>query len=134
MRSAGTFAVDGQPASGPAVRVGRRHGLDLGSHRSRPLDPDHVAWADVVVGMTPAHLDAVLVLRPVPRAALATEFLPAADPRRGSPVPDPFGATEEDYERTLDLLARCVTGLLDVLAGDDRAGGGERRPEEDPAP
>ncbi len=69
--------------------------------------------ADLVVAMTPGHL--ADLRRGHGReiaVALATEFLPEDHPARGMPVADPFGGSEEEYERVADLLEECVAGLL----------------------
>jgi protein-tyrosine-phosphatase len=111
--SAGTFAADGDPASGLAVRVARRRGLDLSGHRSRPLTAELVTAADLVVCMTQAHLDAVRFLVPEARASLSTDYLPSEHASASLGVPDPMGGTEAEYEKTADILSECVRGLFD---------------------
>src|SRR5688500_19611856 len=39
--------------------VAGRHGIDLGGHRSQPLTPELVGWADLVLAMGPSHLDGI---------------------------------------------------------------------------
>ena len=51
--SAGTAASDGAPASPPSRDVARRAGLDLEGHRSRRLNRDLLAAADLVLLMDP---------------------------------------------------------------------------------
>ena len=60
VRSAGTGARDGDPASGHAIEVMRERGIDLRSHRARRLTQDLVDWADVVLTMTASHKNHVL--------------------------------------------------------------------------
>ena len=50
--SAGTHAVPGERASRQTSWEAARHGLDLTAHRSRPLDDDLVAEADLILTMT----------------------------------------------------------------------------------
>lgn len=110
--SAGTWATEGAPASEGAVRAASRHGIDLSSHRSTPLTPQAVAEADLLVAMTPDHLAAATAMFPAVRGLLATELLPAHDPRHGAPVPDPFGGDDATYEEAWRVLADCVSGLV----------------------
>jgi protein-tyrosine-phosphatase len=126
--SAGTFAVEGQPASALAVKAASRRGLDLSGHRSRPLTAELIQGADMVVAMTPAHLEAVVHLAPGAGAALATQFLPAGHPLAGTPVPDPLGGSEADYERTAAVLGECVESIFEGLG---RWGGEGPEPEQD---
>ena len=114
--SAGTFASPGGAAADLAVRVARGRGADLRGHRARSLSAELVGEADVVVGMTPAHLAAVhRVARGVTRTLLATDVLPLGHPSHGRPIPDPFGADLEAYERVADLLEECISALLDEI-------------------
>lgn len=110
--SAGIFAPEGAPASEGARRVAARHGIDLSAHRSTPLTADAVAAADLLVAMTPSHLAAAAALFPAMRGLLATELLPADDPRHGAPVPDPFGGPDVSYEEAWRVLSDCVSALL----------------------
>ena len=54
--SAGTYGADAEPASGHAIRVLADRGVDIGSHRSRPLTSDLVEEADLVVEIGRAHV------------------------------------------------------------------------------
>ena len=116
--SAGTFAACGAPASTRSIRVGDRRGADCSDHRSRPLTPELLEEIDLAVAMSASHMEAIQNLDSAVPARLATDFLPAEDPRHGSPVPDPFGGTEADYEEVADLLEACVAAILDGLVGE----------------
>lgn len=113
--SAGIAAHRGDPASGHALAVGGRHGLDLDAHRSQPLTPELVEWADVVLVMSPSHLYVVERLGGGEKVALLGEFAAEAE-GEGAPVPDPFGGDEAAYEETLHDLRRLVGGVFDRLA------------------
>ena len=56
VESAGTGAYDGSTASDGALLVGMERGTDLSSHRSQPLTRALVDAADVVLVMSPQHL------------------------------------------------------------------------------
>ncbi|HEX7119465.1 MAG TPA: low molecular weight protein arginine phosphatase [Longimicrobiales bacterium] len=108
--SAGISAVEGAPAARNAVAVAAEHGLDLGGHLSRPLTPELVAWADLVLTMGASHLAAVAELGGEEKAALVTEFAGGDD--AGTPVPDPFGGDPETYRQTFRELERILDGVL----------------------
>ncbi len=112
VRSAGTGAVPGAPSSEGAQGAAARHGLDLDAHRSSPLTADELAWADLVLTMSPSHLFRVVELGGGDRAFLLTAFAAADVP---ASVPDPFGGSDEEYEAIFILLERLVEGALDRL-------------------
>lgn len=116
VRSAGTGAAAGQPASAGSERAARRHGLGLEGHRTRPLDADVIAWADVVLVMSPAHLLRAVGLGAGEKAALLTSFAADDAEEGGEGVPDPFGGADEEYEAAYRLLERLVDRTLDRLA------------------
>lgn len=123
VRSAGTFAGRGAPASSGATLAARSHGLDLSGHRSTPLGPELVEWADLVVAMTRAHRRVAVDLGGDGKTVLATEFLPEEHPEHGRDVADPVGGGVGGYEEVLELLREVVEGLLDERAH----GAGEER-------
>lgn len=109
--------------SGPsegAVKVARRHGLSLDDHSSRPLSLETVAWADLILTMSPGHLPGVAAAGGIERAAVITAFVRGEEGDGTSPddagVPDPFGGDEGEYEATYQSLDRLVSGVLDRIA------------------
>ncbi len=63
VESAGTWAVDGQCATGYAQSMMAQRELNIGKHRARTITPADVENADIVIVMTQNH-----------REALAAEF------------------------------------------------------------
>jgi protein-tyrosine phosphatase len=112
--SAGVSAQGGSPASANARTVGRRHEVALEAHRSRALTADLVAWADLVLGMGPGHLDGVARLGGEEKMRTLGDF--AAGDARGRSVADPFGGPESAYEETYAELEALVGRALDRLA------------------
>jgi protein-tyrosine phosphatase len=113
VRSAGTGAVAGSPPSDGARAAAARHGLDLDGHRASPLTPDSLAWADLVLTMSPSHLLRVVELGGGDKASLLTAFAAGDDPD-GIPasVADPFGGSDDEYEATFTLLERLIERAL----------------------
>lgn len=111
--SAGLGAPYGAPASENAVRVLAERGLDLSGHSSRPLTPELIDWADLVLAMSPAHLYGVAELGGAAKSAMLTDFMEGE--RLGEPVVDPFGADEQVYRVTLRHIEEAVEGILQRL-------------------
>jgi protein-tyrosine-phosphatase len=112
--SAGVAARPGAGASEHSVTVAARHGIDLGAHRSRPLTPELVKWADLVLAMGPSHLDGVWRLGGAEKALTLGDF--ASGEEDGYSIRDPFGGPEAVYEETYEELHRLVGQALDRLA------------------
>lgn len=117
VRSVGVGAMDGSPASSGALRAGERHGLDLTGHESARATTENLAWADLVLTMSPHHLHTALELGGEDRTTVLTSFAAGQDPA-GIPdaVIDPFGGSDEVYEATFQLLDRLVHLTLERLA------------------
>lgn len=114
--SAGSSAFEGVPASQQAIEVARRHGIDLSGHRSRLLDGRRVREADLIVTMTGKHRDTVGAIDP---DALAYTVMLTDFGGGGVDVPDPVGGGLAEYERTYDLIDRCVAEMAERLDGFD---------------
>jgi protein-tyrosine-phosphatase len=113
VRSAGAAAAPGSGASEHAIAVGWQRGIDLGAHTSQPLSRELVEWADLILGMGPAHLHAVVEFGAGEKAGLITDFLDGD--RIGVPIEDPFGGDLAAYERTYAQLEEAIAALLDRL-------------------
>lgn len=120
VRSAGTGAFHGMPASEGASRAARRHGLSLDGHRSTPLTRELVNWADLILTMGRGHLETVRELGGGEKSALLVAYSrqleDVGSSVAGLEVPDPFGGDEETYELTLETLREHVRSVLEFLA------------------
>lgn len=113
VQSAGTGAVRGSAASPEAVDISREHDLNLEGHSSQPLTPELIAWADLVLTMSPSHMQVVAELGGAEKMALVTEFIEGEG--SGEAVSDPFGGDHEGYRQAFAQLEVAVSGLLDRL-------------------
>jgi protein-tyrosine-phosphatase len=111
--SAGAAASAGSGASAHARTVAREHGHDVEEHRARQLTPELVAWADLILAMSPSHLHAVDEMGGEERASLLSDFL--EDERAGAPIEDPFGGDEEQYRAAWRQIHDAILALLDRL-------------------
>lgn len=118
-RSAGLVAGPGQPAAEHARRIANERGLDLDSHRSTPISRQLLDWADLVLGLTPRHVDALRSVRPHGRIELLSTFLPKAHPSRESGIADPYGGSREAYEAAWAQIELAIGSLLAAPDGPE---------------
>lgn len=112
VRSAGTQALDGAPAHFEAQAVARAAGLDLTDHRSQPLTPDLVRWADIVLGMSRRHVVAAREMDDAADVRLLTEFDPAGAHDGG--IVDPIGHSRDVYASVFDKLCDCLDTFVEA--------------------
>lgn len=114
VESAGTHAVTGEPASGPAVEVLSEIGIDLSSHRSRHVTNEIVQSAELIVTMTKAHADEIKTR--FPQAADRVFTLKSFDPgARESDVPDPIGSSSTVYRKIREEIEEALPKLIIYL-------------------
>ncbi len=101
--SAGAMAGQGAPASPEAVRAVRAMGASLDGHASSPLTPELLGRADIIFGLTHAHLDAITRIDPT-----AADRVYLLDPE-GRDIPDPIGQPQQVYDQT----AHTIDALID---------------------
>lgn len=99
--SAGTWSLEGEPASSHAVTVMQRRGLSLQGHRARTITPEMMREASLVVVMTRYHQDSLSAEFPHsrPKIHLMSELV-----GQQYDIGDPYGGTLEEYEI-------CAAGL-----------------------
>lgn len=116
--SAGVAAVEGAPASAPAVSVLREMGLDLRPHRSRQLTPELVDAAALLVVMTNLHSVQIRMIRP--RAAERIFLLKSFDPVGDRiDIADPIGLSTAQYRQTRDEIEEALPGLVSFMKSLD---------------
>lgn len=126
LRSAGLAADTGEPANEKAVAVMAAAGIELGTHRARPLTGDLVAEHALILTMTTAQRQAVTSA--FPDAAGKTFTLKEyAFGKAGTAEPaeldiaDPFGGSPEEYQKAAAEIRACIEALLERWQGDPPA-------------
>ncbi|HEU4565583.1 MAG TPA: low molecular weight protein arginine phosphatase [Gemmatimonadaceae bacterium] len=114
--SAGTAAWDGAPASDGALLIAMERDVDLSGHRARLLTKEIVEGADLVLVMSPHHLERVEALGGKGKAWLLTDY--ATHGGGGRAVGDPFGGELAVYRETYDELEREIKRILDRIAAE----------------
>lgn len=118
---ADSFEIDGaatydghadQPPSPLAIEAAARRGYAIGDLRARPLAPEDMAHFDYPLAMDRTHLAAMRWLAPSGLTERPQLFMLYAQGRGVRDIQDPYGGTNEDFERTLDLIEAGCAGLL----------------------
>lgn len=105
--SAGLYAPSGAPASSGALRAMARRGLSLAQHRTRTATSVLLEQADLIVGISPSHIQQLKAMYPGCR----TPMICFDDP----PVSDPYGGNDAAYEQAACDIARQLPLLLSRL-------------------
>ena len=109
--SAGLFGA-GDPIAKNAVAALEAAGIpstpdnDYEHHISRPINPEIMETADLVVGLTESH--ALQLMGWFPQYASKITCMPRS-------IPDPYGGDEEDYR---DCLAAITDGIREMFFGE----------------
>ena len=106
--SAGTFAADGVPASGNAVKVMTDYNIELKNHRSTMLNRELVKDIDHIFAMTEGHRLQVTSLD----AELEKKTKLLMDFSTGGDVADPFGGTYAIYKRCFEQMKQALDNLF----------------------
>lgn len=101
VESAGTWALDGKPASKYSQKVMAKRGINIGNHSARTVSADLLNDFDLILTMEPGHKEALRIEFPAisERVYLLSEMI-----EKEEPVEDPYGGPQEKYEETAKLL------------------------------
>lgn len=113
IESAGTWTIAGQPGAGFSQLVLRGRGIDIQSHRSRPVSRDLLAQFNLILTMESGHKEALMVEFPEfrDRIYLLSEMIGAS-----YSIPDPMGGSIEGFEETAGEFERIFDqGFENIL-------------------
>lgn len=107
VRSAGVFAGS-SPISKNAGAVLEERGIEF-DHTSRPLSPEELEWADIVLTMTLSHKQLIRQQHPQVSDKLFTlkEYVTGSV----EDVSDPYGGSYSVYQQTFDELHELIGRL-----------------------
>lgn len=116
VQSAGLGAAEGIAPPQEAVDAVKRLGHSLGGIRSQPICARLIDEAELILTMTRAQLDILLLQHPQAqgRAWVLREYVQLAE-GDDADIPDPFGGTQEDYDACAQLIAEAANKLIDRL-------------------
>lgn len=111
--SAGTAAPPGCPASAQGRFVLWEEDISLDAHESRPLTPESIGSADLILCMTAAHKRQVELMCPAARGKVRTLLSVVGS---SDDVSDPYGGTVEEYAACLETMRPALHRLAEDLA------------------
>jgi protein-tyrosine-phosphatase len=112
--SAGLSAFPGLGPTAAAWEAMRERGIDIGSHRSRPVTRALIDAASLIVVMTDSHLNEVRARFPaaIEKVFLLRSFDPAAASRD---IEDPIGLSVSAYRGVCDQIEKALPGLMSFM-------------------
>ena len=124
VKTAGVMTIPGLIPSPDAVQVMNAQGIDISKHRSAPLTPEMLRKADLILGMTPFHVQFALRMDDEARGAGAAG-IPAREKTfllkeytksdlKNYQITDPMGATLEVYKRVYREIKLAVEKLCEM--------------------
>jgi protein-tyrosine-phosphatase len=119
VRGAGVMTITGLLATPETVQLLDEEEVDVRKHRSAQLTRDMIRKADLILGMTPFHVQSALRLSEEARGKtfLFKEF--TGSDAKDAQIPDPMGCTLEVYKRVFsDIKAACRRlAKVEVITG-----------------
>jgi protein-tyrosine phosphatase len=117
VRSAGTGAVGGVPATTLAVGTTHSRGIDIRNHRSTEITADLIRAADLVLCMEPSHVQRVQELVPekVEQIHLITEQGTEGAEASRTGIYDPIGGTAVEYDDTFNRIRSHLLRWLPLI-------------------
>ena len=105
IRSSGTGALPGMPATRTAQAAARQAGFSIERHRATLLTDSLIRQADLIVAMEERHRQAI------------RDLVPAAAPVLLCPdgVPDPIGGELSDYQHTLGIIQHEMPDIVTLI-------------------
>ena len=122
--SAGIGALPDYPAPHQIVEVARDRGLDVTGHRSRPLSPSLLDWADIVLIMEFYMGDEISQMRPeknLDKIFLLGNF--ALEKTVTGEIDDPFGGSPDSFRQCYDEIEASIQRLYEKLVSEDALAG-----------
>jgi protein-tyrosine-phosphatase len=106
VESAGTWALEGEPAARMAQKLLSAHGIDLSDHRSRQVTRELLNQFNLILVMENGHKEAMRIEFPeiAPKTYLLYEMIGLR-----YEVIDPIGGSTRDFEDTIREIENILT-------------------------
>ena len=117
IHSAGTHAIEGLPAEPYAIDAVKTYGVDISTHRSRPLDQVMTKNDNIILVMSNQHLD---IIQNYTRGLAANVHLLCGFYAGDElvEVPDPYGGSLRTYRECARMIYGCLVRLVNHLSGN----------------
>jgi len=112
--SAGVAAMPGQPASRETQAVLKARGAEMEHFRSRAIDEEILAKADLIIAMTNSHAEVVKRIYPerADSVFLLGDFIEGC---AGQDVPDPIGMGMDAYEEVAEVIELAIPQIKEKI-------------------
>ncbi len=109
--SAGTHAVEGNPASEFAVIASFEQGVDISGHRARVLTPDMIKRSHVILCMEPSHIEWV-ISADVHASERVFNVAKFSGGKKRNAIDDPYGCSLREYRQCFLDLRLCLDNFI----------------------
>jgi protein-tyrosine-phosphatase len=111
--SAGTHAIDGNPAAEFAVIASLENGIDISGHMARLLDEKIIEDSDIILCMEPAHIQRVISLNHATHGKVfnLADFSDAKEAIKE--ITDPYGSSLHEYRKCFKTINICMNNFID---------------------
>ncbi len=110
--SAGTHALEGNPASEFSIIAAYENGIDISGHRARMLNSEMIRSSDVILCMEPSHLERVLSIGVSVNGRLYN-LADFSGVKRMKSIRDPYGCSLCEYRECFEDIKRCCSHFMD---------------------
>jgi len=114
VKTAGVLTIPGLLPTQEAVQVMDSASIDIRKHRSAQLTPEMIRKADLILGMTPFHVQATIRTSEVAngKTFLLKEY--TKSDLKNFQITDPMGATLEVYKRVFREIKLSIDRLMEM--------------------
>lgn len=121
IHSAGTDSYHaGQTPDRRAVKVAKKHGVDIGHQKARALAPKDFDAYDYIFAMDGGHFHELKERAPGKYRAKIDMFLSASTHLDKHEVPDPWYGNDKDFEDVFTLVFEGSNALLKKIREDHK--------------
>ncbi|MFP4416216.1 MAG: hypothetical protein ACLFSB_02995 [Chitinispirillaceae bacterium] len=113
--SMGIHGLDLQPPSKLSAQLCAEHGIDISSHRSRPLVFDELNEADFIFTMDFVQQEFIQMFFPALRQKVYLLGAWPDKPGRKNVIKDPIGGSAKVYQKTFESISYHIQRILPEL-------------------
>jgi protein-tyrosine phosphatase len=114
IKTAGVMTPTGLLPTPEVVQLLQEEGVDIRRHRSRPLTNELIRQADLILGMTPIHVQKAIRMTDDARGKtfLLKEYV--GNSGRNVQIPDPMGGTLEIFKKCFSDIRQSLQKLVEM--------------------
>jgi protein-tyrosine phosphatase len=103
--SSGVGTLDGYPATGHAIRVAQKDGVDISNHHSLQLIAELMEEADLIFALAFDHYEKMLMMYPEDENKIhMLKGFPYNQAEKGLNIADPIGLDFKEYQKTYNAI------------------------------